>query len=99
MTPLVELYDPGNLPRVIDAGARLIGVNNRNLHTFEVDIDHTLRLREQIPDDRAVVGESGMRTRDDVERLDAAGVSAMLVGETLMREPDIGSAVDRLLGR
>ncbi len=99
MTPLVELYDPANLPRVVDTGARLIGVNNRNLHTFEVDIDHTLRLREQIPADRAVVGESGIRTREDAERLQAAGVSAMLVGETLMREPDIGTAVDRLLGR
>jgi indole-3-glycerol phosphate synthase len=99
MTPLVELYDPANLSRVVDAGARLIGVNNRNLHTFEVDIDHTLRLREQIPADRAVVGESGIRTRQDAERLQAAGVAAMLVGETLMREPDIGAAVDRLLAR
>ena len=99
MTPLVELYDPANLPRVVDAGARLIGVNNRNLHTFEVDIDHTLRLRKQIPDDRAVVGESGIRTRQDAERLQADGVAAMLVGETLMREPDIGAAVDRLLAR
>ncbi|NLS93069.1 MAG: indole-3-glycerol phosphate synthase TrpC [Planctomycetaceae bacterium] len=99
MTPLVELYDPANLSRVVDAGARLIGVNNRNLHTFEVDIDHTLRLREQIAADRAVVGESGIRTRADAERLQAAGVAAMLVGETLMREPDIAAAVDRLLGR
>jgi indole-3-glycerol phosphate synthase len=99
MTPLVELYDPANLPRVVDAGARLIGVNNRNLHTFEVDIDHTLRMRERIPADRAVVGESGIRTREDVERLQSAGVAAMLVGETLMREPEIGTAVDRLLGR
>ena len=99
MTPLVELYDPANLPRVVDAGARLIGVNNRNLHTFDVDIDHTLRLREMIPADRAVVGESGIRTREDAERLQAAGVAAMLVGETLMREPDIGVAVGRLLGR
>ncbi len=99
MTPLVELYDPANLPRVLEAGARLIGVNNRNLHTFEVDIDHTLRLREKIPADRAVVGESGIRTRTDALRLQAAGVAAMLVGETLMREPDLGAAVDRLLGR
>lgn len=99
MTPLVELYDPANLPRVVDVGARLIGVNNRNLRTFEVDIDHTLRLREEIPEDRAIVGESGIRTREDAERLEGAGVAAMLVGETLMREADIGAAVDRLLGR
>lgn len=99
MTPLVELYDPENLARVLDLGARLIGINNRNLHTFEVDLEHTLRLRGQIPADRAVVGESGIRTREDVERLEAAGVTAMLVGETLIGQSDIGAAVDRLLGR
>lgn len=99
MTPLVEFYEPENLPRVLAAGARLIGVNNRNLHTFEVDLDHTLRMRERIPSDLAVVGESGIRSRLDVERLEAAGVQAMLVGETLMRSPDIGAAVDELLKR
>jgi indole-3-glycerol phosphate synthase len=99
MTPLVELYDPANLPPVLDSGATLIGVNNRNLETFEVDLDHTLRLREEIPANCILVGESGIRTRGDVERLEAAGVDAMLVGESLMREPDIGAAVDRLLGR
>ena len=99
MTPLVELYDPQNLPRVLDAGARLIGINNRNLHTFEVDLGHTLRLRQEIPDDRVVVGESGIRTRAGVERLESAGVQAMLVGESLMARDDVGAAVDELLGR
>ena len=99
ITPLVELYEPENLPRVLEAGATLIGVNNRNLHTFEVDLDHTLRLRNQVPDDCVLVGESGIRTHDDVLRLEAAGVDAILVGESLTREPDIGAAVDRLLGR
>lgn len=99
MTPLVELYDPANLSRVVDVGARLVGVNNRDLHTFEVDLGHTLRLRERIPGDRAVVGESGIQSRADAERLESAGVAAMLVGESLMREADIGAAVDRLLGR
>lgn len=99
MTALVELYEPDNLPRVVGAGARLVGINNRNLHTFEVDLEHTLRLRQQIPRDRAVVGESGIRTRADVLRLEAAGVQAMLVGETLMARPEIGAAVDELLGR
>ncbi len=97
MTPLVELYERENLPRVFDAGATLIGVNNRNLHTFEVDLDHVLRLREQIPDRYVLVAESGIRTRDDVERLTAAGVDAMLVGESLLRQADIGTAVDKLL--
>lgn len=99
MTPLVELYEPANLVRVQNAGARLIGINNRNLHTFEVDLEHTLRMRRQIPTDRMVVGESGIRTREDVLRLQSAGVNAMLVGETLMACPDVGAAVDRLLGR
>jgi indole-3-glycerol phosphate synthase len=99
MTPLVELYDPQNLTRVFDAGATLIGVNNRNLHTFEVDLAHTIRMRRRIPDECVLVGESGIRTRADVERLEAAGVDAMLVGESLTREADIGLAVDKLLCR
>jgi len=98
MSPLVELYDPENLQRVFDAGATLIGVNNRNLHTFETDLAHTLRLRGRIPDQCVLVSESGIRTRADVERLAAAGVDAILVGETLMASPDIGAAVDALLG-
>jgi indole-3-glycerol phosphate synthase len=99
MTPLVELYDPENLPRVLEAGATLIGVNNRDLRTFKVDLEHTLRLRPEIPASCVMVSESGVKTRGDVERLQAAGVDAILVGETLMREADIGGAVDRLLGR
>ncbi len=98
MTPLVELYQPENLRRVLDVGARLVGINNRDLHTFQTDLGHCMRLRQQIPAGRIVVGESGIRTRHDVERLQAAGVHAMLVGETLMAKPDIGNAVDELLG-
>ena len=99
MTPLVEIYDPENLPRVLEAGATLIGVNNRDLRTFKVDLEHTLRLRPGIPAECVMVSESGVKTHADVERLEAAGVDAILVGESLMREPDIGAAVDRLLGR
>jgi len=99
MTPLVELYEPANLPRVLRTGARLIGINNRNLRSFGVDLEHTLRLRRQIPGDRVVVGESGIRTRADVLRLEAAGVHAMLVGESLITSPDPGAAIDQLLGR
>jgi indole-3-glycerol phosphate synthase len=98
MTPLVELYEPANLARVLATGARLVGINNRNLKTFQTDLGHTIRLRPQIPADRLVVGESGIRTRADVERLEAAGVDAILVGESLMARPDIGAAVDELLG-
>jgi len=99
MSPLVELYEPDNLQRVFDAGATLIGINNRDLHSFETDLEHTLRLRDRIPDECVLVSESGIRTRADVERLAAAGVDAILVGETLMSNPDIGQAVDTLLGR
>jgi indole-3-glycerol phosphate synthase len=99
MTPLVELYEPPNLPRVLEAGATLVGVNNRNLHTFEVDLEHTIRIRREVPDDCVLVGESGIKTHADVEQLAAAGVDAILVGESLMREPDIGLAVKRLLNR
>lgn len=99
MTPLVEIYDPENLQRVFDAGATLIGVNNRDLRTFKTDLDHTLRLRDRVPDECVLVAESGIRTRADVARLEAAGVDAILVGEALMASADIGAAVDTLLGR
>ena len=98
MTPLVELYEPANLPRVLACGAKLVGINNRDLRNFTTDLNHTLELCRQIPGDRVVVGESGIRTRADVERLQAAGVKAILVGETLMAAPDIGAALSELLG-
>ncbi|MCH7752302.1 MAG: indole-3-glycerol phosphate synthase TrpC [Planctomycetes bacterium] len=99
LTPLVELYDPANLPRVLEAGATLVGVNNRNLHTFEVDLEQTLRMRRDVPENCVLVGESGIKGRGDVERLEAAGVDAILVGESLLRQADIGAAVDELLQR
>jgi indole-3-glycerol phosphate synthase len=98
LTPLVELYQPENLPRVLEAGATLIGINNRDLRTFTVDFEHTIRLGQQIPEHCVLVGESGIYTREDVLKLESGGVDAILVGESLMREPDIGAAVDRLLG-
>jgi indole-3-glycerol phosphate synthase len=99
LTPLVEFYEGANVQRVLAAGGQLIGVNNRDLRTFEVDLLNTIRMREKVPLDCVLVGESGIETRADVLRLQTAGVDAMLVGESLMREPDIGAAVDRLLGR
>jgi len=99
MVPLVELYEPANLTRVFDAGATLMGVNNRDLRTFEVDLQHTIRLRERIPDQCVLVGESGIHSREDALLLEEAGVDAMLVGEHLMSQPDVGAAVRALLGR
>jgi indole-3-glycerol phosphate synthase len=97
LTPLVEFHEPDSLPRVLAAGATLIGVNNRDLRTFQVDLGHTIRMRERIPDDCLLVGESGIRTPEDVRRLADAGVDAILVGESLMAQPDIRVAVRTLL--
>ena len=99
LTPLVEFYEEQNLERVLEAGAVLIGVNNRDLRTFEVDLNHTIRIRSQIPDTCVLVGESGIAGRADAQRLEQAGVDAMLVGEHLMRQADVGAAVDELLGK
>lgn len=90
---LVELHDAEELPRVIDSGARVIGINNRDLRTFVTRLDHTLDLIAHIPADRVVVSESGIRTRADLDRLAAAGVRAVLVGESLMRSADVGRAL------
>jgi len=99
MAALVEFHDVANLGRVLASGADLIGINNRDLTDFATDLEHTLRLRDQIPPEIVLISESGIRTRRDVERLEAARISAILVGESLMRAPDIGLAVHRLLGR
>jgi indole-3-glycerol phosphate synthase len=98
MEALVEFYDATHLPRVLQSGARLIGVNNRDLRTFVTHLEHTLELAARIPADRCLVSESGIRTRQDVLRLQAAGVRAILVGETLLRAPDIGAKLDELRG-
>lgn len=95
---LVELYDRTNLPRVLDSGARLIGVNNRDLHTFRTRLEHTLDLIADLPPDVCLVSESGIRTRGDIERLEAAGVRAVLIGETLMCAADIGAKLRELKG-
>ena len=99
MDALVEIYEPENLERVLELKPTLIGINNRNLKTFVTELDHSIRLSKQIPDSCLLVSESGIRTRDDVLRLQDAGVAAILVGETLMRSHDIGTKVDELLGR
>jgi indole-3-glycerol phosphate synthase len=95
---LVELHDADQLPRVLDCGANLVGINNRDLRTFRTRLDHTLDLLPRVPAGVAVVSESGIRTHDDLLRLAAAGVRAVLVGESLMRSPDVGAALDALLG-
>ena len=99
MTPLVELHSEEHLDRVLDLGATLIGINNRDLRTMTTDLDHVLRLRDRVPPECVLVAESGIRSRADVERLEQAGIGAMLVGESLLRSPDPGAAAAALLGR
>lgn len=99
MESLIEIYDPENLDRVLKLEPALVGINNRDLRTFVTDLDHTLRLAPRLSASTLLVSESGIRTHADVQRLKAGGARAVLVGETLMRSPDIGQAVDELLGR
>lgn len=87
MQVLVEVHDEVELDRVLPTGARLIGVNNRNLRTFQTDIDTTRRLRAAIPGDRILVGESGIKTARDVQAMAEMGCDAILVGETFSRLP------------
>lgn len=89
MAALVEVHDEAELARVLPLRPGIIGVNNRNLQTFEVDFGNTARLRALIPSEIAVVGESGLKTPDDVRAMKEAGVDAVLVGETLVRSKDI----------
>ncbi|MGL4514910.1 MAG: indole-3-glycerol phosphate synthase TrpC [Lacipirellulaceae bacterium] len=98
MGALVELYDRENLPAVLASGARLVGVNNRDLRTFVVDLEHCQRLHVEVPPEVVFVAESGIKTHADAQRLREAGIDAMLVGESLMRQPAIGPAVDAILG-
>jgi indole-3-glycerol phosphate synthase len=97
MQTLIELYDLDNVDAVLETGTKLVGVNNRDLRTFKTDLRHTLKVRQMIPDGRLVVGESGIATPDDVRLLAEGGVKAILVGESLMRQPDIGTAVKKLM--
>jgi indole-3-glycerol phosphate synthase len=94
---LVEVHDEDELRRAIDGGARIIGVNNRNLRDFLVDLATAETLAKQIPDGVLRVAESGIKTRGDVERLRAAGYSAFLVGESLLRQNDRAAAVRALI--
>ncbi len=98
MHALIEFYEPSNLEAVLATGCPLIGVNNRDLHTFEVDLMHTVRMRQSVPKDRCMVGESGIFTYQDAQMLYQSGIQAILVGESLIRQPDITQAVRLLLG-
>lgn len=83
---LVEAHDAEEIEKALNIGANIIGVNNRNLETFEVDINTSIELRKLVPDDKIFVAESGIQTREDIELLENAKVNAVLIGETLMKE-------------
>ncbi|MEZ6131763.1 MAG: indole-3-glycerol phosphate synthase TrpC [Planctomycetaceae bacterium] len=97
MDTLIELYEPDNLERVLNTGARLIGINNRDLRTFNTSLEHTFELLKNVPPDVLLVSESGIRTHADILRLRDAGVAGVLVGESLMRQSDIAAAVSTLM--
>lgn len=98
MTALVEVHTEEEMKRAAAAGARCIGINNRNLKTFETRLQTTLELCRLAPEGCTVISESGIRTADDIKQLREAGVAAVLVGESLLRQPDIGKAVQSLMG-
>jgi indole-3-glycerol phosphate synthase len=98
LAALVETHDRRDLDAALEADAEIIGINNRNLATLQVDTETTYRLREAVPPGRIVVSESGNRTREDLARLAAAGVDAVLIGEAIMREEDVEGKVRELLG-
>src|SRR5256712_6048583 len=98
MEPVVEVHTSEELSRAIEAGSKIIGINNRNLKTLDVRIETSLELIEQIPDECIAVSESGIRTPGDVAKLRAAGFDAFLVGTSLMLAPDPAAALAELLG-
>ncbi|MBF8300756.1 MAG: Indole-3-glycerol phosphate synthase [Acidobacteria bacterium] len=98
LAALVEVHDELELTRAIDSGARVIGVNNRNLRTLRVDVDASYRLAPRIPRGVIAVSESGLQSRADLHRLAAAGYRAFLIGERFMTDPDPARAIGELIG-
>ena len=93
---LIEVHDRDELLRTLELDAKLIGINNRNLHTFETALDTTWNLLDDIPEDRIVVTESGIHNKDDVTAMQQHNVNAFLVGETFMRADDPGEKLQSL---
>jgi indole-3-glycerol phosphate synthase len=97
LATLVEIHDEGELDRAVDSGARIIGVNNRNLRTLTVDVDASYRLAARIPANVVAVSESGLQTRADLERLSTAGYRAFLIGERFMTDGNPAAAISGLI--
>jgi indole-3-glycerol phosphate synthase len=97
MRCLVETHDEEDIKKALESGAKIIGINNRDLRTFNVDLETTARLRPLIPDDRIIVSESGIKNRGDIQKLQSLRVNAVLVGETLIASTDIAAEMRELL--
>ena len=98
MECLVEVHDNEELEKVLETEAAIIGINNRNLDTFETNLETTLQLCHRVPEGKIIVSESGIKTRADVLILEEAGIDAILIGETLMRSRDISQKIKELFG-
>jgi indole-3-glycerol phosphate synthase len=99
LAALVEVHDAADMEKAVSSGARIVGINNRDLATFRTDLDVSIRLARRIPKAITVVSESGIASRGDIEKLMEAGIHAFLVGESLMRQQDIGKKLRELLGK
>lgn len=98
MECLVEIHNENELKKILETKARIIGINNRNLDTFETNLDTTFQLCHLIPKEKIIVSESGIKTRADVLKLEEGGIDAILIGETLMRSNDVRLKIKELLG-
>ena len=99
MAVLFEVHDFRELETALKVNATIIGINNRNLRTMEIDLNTSLSLRKEIPPDRIVVSESGIQTEEDIRKIEAAGIDAILIGTSLIESDDIGKKIDQLLGK
>jgi indole-3-glycerol phosphate synthase len=99
LSALVEVHSKNELQKVLSTSAEIIGINNRNLETFQASIDNSINLKKMIPDKYITVSESGIKIREDIQKLEEAGFDAVLIGEILMKQKDIGKKLKELLGK
>ena len=98
LSVLFEVHDLKELETALSVNADIIGINNRDLKTLKIDLNNTFIIKKEIPSDKIVISESGIKTRDDILRLEAAGIDAVLIGTSFMEAKDIGKKIDELFG-
>jgi indole-3-glycerol phosphate synthase len=99
LSALVEVHSKNELQKILSTSAEIIGINNRNLETFQASIDNSINLKKMFPDKYITVSESGIKTREDIRNLEEAGFDAVLIGEILMKQKDVGKKLKELLGK